>query len=73
MAFNCDVVMQPGATSSDGKLQGSERSPKSSHAVEGFAVPSGSVEGVPIGVTIMIDKYRGVGRGPAIVLAGRWN
>ena len=27
------------------------------------------LEPVPIGVTIMIDKYRDVGRGPAIVLA----
>lgn len=114
MAFNRDVVMQPGAANSDGKLQSSERSPKSSYAVEAFPVPSGSVGGVPvvvsalldgvpaavtlsscslyvdddlavgllmsspdsvilepvpIGVTIMIDKYRDVGRGPAIVLA----
>ena len=114
MAFNRDVVMPAGAQSSDGKLQGSERSPKSSYAVEAFPVPSGSVGGVPevvsalldgvpaaitlsscslyvdddlavgllvssadsvilepvpIGVTILIDKYRDVGRGPAIVLA----
>ena len=114
MAFNRDVVMQAGAASSDGKLQGSERSPKSSYAVEAFPVPSAGAGGVPqvvsalldgvpaavtlsscslyvdddlavgllvsspdsvilepvpIGVTIMIDKYRDVGRGPAIVLA----
>jgi hypothetical protein len=114
IAFNRDVVMQAGAQSSDGKLQGSERTPKSSYAVKARPMPSAGAGGVsqmanalldgvpavvtlsscslyidddlavgllvsspdsvilepvPIGVTILIDKYRDVGRGPAIVLA----
>lgn len=112
MAFNRDVVMPAGAQDRDGKLQGTERSPKSSYAIEVRPAPgidtgqeparalldgvpavvtlsscslyvdedlavgllassadSVLLEPVPIGVTIYIDRYRDIGRGPAIVLA----
>jgi hypothetical protein len=103
--------MPAGAQDRDGKLQGSERTPESSCAVEARPVAGidvewrqgGLLEGVstiatlsscsiyvdedlavgllassedsvilepvPIGVTIFIDRYRDMGRGPAVVLA----
>ena len=58
MAFNRDVNVQNGDASSDGKLQGSEGSPKSSGAVETLPVPSGVKEGSPEVVSALLDGVR---------------